>query len=224
MCLNSVFLYTDMQHSSDYHWVYSLIRLLVSVIIYLLAKLIYSTRWLLSFLLDIPVTLRWTWCRSTSGVRTFWCVVFTWRMCRHRRHAHWLSSTCSAGLRTASPAPHDPCWTSAGIARTRMDWLPCMCTQTDLLTHKCILLWWTGKLVKVDPCFFFSRPPYFGSCCSVVEALQNTFSLYCLCSWDYSCFFAPLLLHHSVSLFLANGGWWAPDRCTSPSVIFVVCS
>lgn len=70
------------------------------------------------FYLFFLVCLRWILCPNTSGVKTSWFVVSTWRTFRLKRHGLWPSFICWAGLHKAFPPPHAPCWTSAGTATT----------------------------------------------------------------------------------------------------------
>ncbi len=62
------------------------------------------------FYLFFLVCLRWILCPNTSGVKTSWFVVSTWRTFRLKRRALWPSFICWAGLHKASPPPHVPCW------------------------------------------------------------------------------------------------------------------
>lgn len=86
----------DLTHSENGHWA---------------IKVVVGER---SKIWSFTSQCRFTWCQSTSGVRTIWFAVSTWRTCKLGRLELWPSSTSWPGPTLACPAPSRLCWTSGG--------------------------------------------------------------------------------------------------------------
>lgn len=182
-----------------------------------------------------PVLIRWTWCQSTSGVRTSWCAASTWRTSRRRRPEPWRSSTCWAGRLPASPPPPDRCSTSAGKGTTQL----LKHAHTDVFSSSTgvigfsyfrwqtggqdaagvMLRWLSGfdstRSPSSHPSFFFMFPTGPPSFCM----LWNQTTSLC-CTFHTLSITSALCL----SLPVSQCAGWQVCILTSPSVIFVVCS